>query len=162
VSFRSLIPRFIPAISEGTVDRNTCGVTRRLNCSKNVWYFGVLRLSLTRSSAAFPKAPGRSPVASTTVRRSRLHFAPNSACRSTRSSRRLSGDRWADGISVACSRRRGRGSRCAGSIQAQQARRSKTDAQASEEVCLRPRAIGHGRLAIIWRSAPRSRHRAPA
>ena len=33
--------------------------------------------------------------------------------------------RWADGISVARSRRRGRGSRCAGSIQAQQARRDR-------------------------------------
>jgi hypothetical protein len=28
-------------------------------------------------------------------------------------------------------------------------RRSESDAQASEEVCLRPRAVGHGRLAII-------------
>jgi hypothetical protein len=61
---------------------------------------------------------------------------------------------------VARRRRRGRGSRCAGSIQAQQARRSQTDAQASEEVRLRPQAVGHGRLAIIWRSGPRSRPRA--
>src|SRR5258707_13551549 len=54
---------------------------------------------------------------------------------------------------LACCRfrgHRGRRSGCAGSIQAQQARRVETDAQASEEVCLCPRAVGHGRLAIIW------------
>jgi putative transposase len=38
----------------------------------------------------------------------------------------------------------------------------KLSAQASEEVCLRPRAVGHGRVAIIWRSGPRSRPRTPA
>src|SRR5271163_2638161 len=40
----------------------------------------------------------------------------------------LSQNRWADGLSVARYRRRGRGSRCAGPIQTQQARRSETDA----------------------------------
>src|SRR5277367_1382187 len=52
--------------------------------------------------------------------------------------------------------------RPAGSIQAQQARCSEIDAQASEEVCLRPRAVGHGRLAVICRSGPRSRPRTGA
>jgi DDE domain len=42
---------------------------------------------------------------------------------------------------VACSRLRGRGSRCVGSIQAQQARRSETDAQASEEVAFVPERL---------------------
>src|SRR5271169_810620 len=71
-------------------------------------------------------------------------------------------NRRADGLSVARRRRRGRGSRCAGPIQAKQERRSETDAQASEEVCLRSRAVGHGRLAVIWRRGRRSRHRARA
>src|ERR1700735_1396546 len=104
-----------------------------------------------------------------TVRRWVNHFGPMIAAQLRKRRpkphatwRSLSEDRRADGISVARSRRRGRGSRCAGSIQAQQARRSETDAQASQEVCLRPRAVGHGRLAIIWRSGPRSRPRTPA
>jgi putative transposase len=54
-----------------------------------------------------------------------------------------------DGLPLARRRRRGRGSRRAGPIQAQQARRAETDAQASKEVCLRPRAVGDGRLAVI-------------
>jgi hypothetical protein len=40
--------------------------------------------------------------------------------------------------------------------------RSETDAEASEEIRLRPRAVGNGRLAIKWRSGPRSPHRMPA
>jgi hypothetical protein len=51
-------------------------------------------------------------------------------------------------------RRRGRGSRCAGLVQAQQARRSETDAQASEEVCVRPGAVGDGRLSVIRPQRP--------
>ena len=33
--------------------------------------------------------------------------------------------------------------------------RAETDAQASEEMRLRSGAVGHGRLAVIWRSGPR-------
>jgi putative transposase len=39
-----------------------------------------------------------------------------------------------------------------------QARRSEFDAEATEEVCLRSGAVGHGRLAVIRPSGPRSRH----
>src|SRR5208282_4972490 len=49
------------------------------------------------------------------------------------SRRGLSENRWAHGLSVARRRRRGRGSGCAGPVQAQQARRVETDAQASKE-----------------------------
>jgi hypothetical protein len=39
-------------------------------------------------------------------------------------------------------------------IQAKQARRVEADAQTFEEICLRPRAIGHRRFAIIQRRGP--------
>jgi hypothetical protein len=45
----------------------------------------------------------------------------------------------------------GRGPRCAAPIQAKQALRVEADAQTFEEICLRPRAIGHRRFAIIQR-----------
>ena len=41
-------------------------------------------------------------------------------------------------------------------IQAEQARGAETDAQAFEEVCLCPRAVGHRRFAIISRRGQRS------
>ena len=49
---------------------------------------------------------------------------------------------------------------CTGPIQAKQARRVEADAQAFEEICLRPRAIGHRRLAIGQRGGPYSWDRA--
>ena len=59
-------------------------------------------------------------------------------------------------------RRRGRGPRCAGPVQAKQARRAETDAQAPEEVCLCSSAVGHRRLAFIQRRGSRSWDRSPA
>ena len=53
-------------------------------------------------------------------------------------------------------RRRRRSPRCAGPVQAKQARRAETDAQAPEEVCLRPRAVGHRRFAILQRHGSRA------
>ena len=50
------------------------------------------------------------------------------------SGRGLSENRWAHGLPVARRRRRGRGSGCAGPVQAQQARRVETDAQTSKEI----------------------------
>src|SRR5208337_2944967 len=67
----------------------------------------------------------------------------------------LSENRRPYGLSLAGGRRRRRGPRCAGPVQAKQARRAETDAQALEEVRLRSRAIGHRRLAIIQRRGPR-------
>jgi hypothetical protein len=58
-------------------------------------------------------------------------------------------------------RRWGPGSRCAGPVQAKQARRVEADAQAPQEVCFCSRAIDHGRLAIIQRCGPCSWDRAP-
>src|SRR5271166_2243906 len=48
----------------------------------------------------------------------------------------LSENRRPNGLPLAGRRRRGRGPRCAGPVEAQQARRAETDAQAPEEVCL--------------------------
>ena len=53
------------------------------------------------------------------------------------SRRGLSENRRPNGLPLAGRRRRRRGPRCAGPVQAKQARRTETDAQAPEEVCLR-------------------------
>src|SRR5208282_5578153 len=53
------------------------------------------------------------------------------------SGRGLSENRRPNGLPLAGRRRRGRGPRCAGPVEAQQARRAETDAQAPEEACLR-------------------------
>src|SRR5271166_1693288 len=47
------------------------------------------------------------------------------------------------GLPPAGRRRRGRGPRCAGPVQAKQARRAEADAQASQEIRHCPRADGH-------------------
>ena len=65
-------------------------------------------------------------------------------------------NRWPIGLSLARRRRRGRSSRCFGPVQAKQARSTQTDAQAFEELRLRSRAAGDGRLTVIRRSGSRS------
>src|SRR5476649_2666132 len=60
--------------------------------------------------------------------------------------RGLSENRWPIGLSLARRRRRGRSSRCFGPVKAKQARSTQTDAQAFEELRLRSRAAGDGRL----------------
>ena len=67
-----------------------------------------------------------------------------------------------DGRTVHLWRAVERGPRCAGPVEAQQARCAETDAQALEEICLRSRAIGHRRLAILQRRSPGPWDRAPA
>src|SRR5271166_1682350 len=78
------------------------------------------------------------------------------------SGRGLSENRRPNGLPLAGRRRRGRGPRRAGPVQAKQARRAETDAQAPEEVCLRSSAVGHRRLAIVQRRGPGSWDRTPA
>src|SRR5271165_6065626 len=60
--------------------------------------------------------------------------APSQTAFDLASGRGLSENRWAHGLPVARRRRRGRGSGCAGPVQAQQARRVETDAQTSGEM----------------------------
>src|SRR5450755_2260535 len=57
----------------------------------------------------------------------------------------LSENRRPNGLPLAGRRCRRRGPRCAGPIQAKQARRVEADAQTFEEICLRLRAIGYRR-----------------
>ena len=73
-----------------------------------------------------------------------------------RATRLSSQDLRPHGLSLARRRRRGRGPRRAGPVQAQQACRAETDAQAPEEIWLRPRSIDHGRFALVWRRRPGS------
>src|SRR5271157_6103639 len=69
--------------------------------------------------------------------RGRLTEASPEASYDLASRRGLSENRRPNGLPLAGRRRRGRGPRCAGPVEAQQARRAETDAQAPEEVCLR-------------------------
>src|SRR5208337_503119 len=88
--------------------------------------------------------------------------APSQTAFDLASGRGLSENRWVHGLPVARRRRRGRGSGCAGPVQAQQARRVETDAQTSKEIRRRSRANGDGWFAVLRRSDPRSRHRPSA
>src|ERR1700734_3406469 len=76
------------------------------------------------------------------------------------SGRGLSENRRPNGLPLAGRRRRRRGPRRAGPIQAKQARSLEADAQTFEEICLRSRAVGHRRFAIIQRRSPCSWDRA--
>src|SRR5271166_4099405 len=78
------------------------------------------------------------------------------------SRRSLSQDRWPHGLSVARRRRRGRGPRCAGPGETEQAGSAETHAQAFEEIWLRAGGSGHGRFAILPRRRARSWDRASA
>ena len=74
----------------------------------------------------------------------------------------LSQDRWPHGLSVARRRRRGRGPRCAGPGETEQAGSAETHAQAFEEIWLPVGGSGHGRFAILPRRRARSWDRASA
>jgi hypothetical protein len=56
---------------------------------------------------------------------------------------------------------RRRSPRCAGPVEAKQACRAETDAQASEKIWLRSRSIDHGRSAVIFGCGTRSRDQRP-
>src|SRR5271165_6862913 len=127
-----------------------------------IWLY--LRFTLSLRDVEDLLAERRVAVSYETVRRWVNHFGPMIAA-NLRKRRPKPHTTWhldevylkidgRMGLPPAGRRRRGRGPRCAGPVQAKQARRAEADAQASQEIRHCPRADGHRRLAIIQRRGP--------